>query len=182
MLSGKIIEKFKAKDGSEVIIRFLKFEDWEDCLKLINSLVEEDAPILANRKFSKKEEIEWVCEKLKKIENREAIVIVAEVNKRVVGICEVEKKHFRESHIGKFGIGIIKEFRGLGIGERLMRKALELSKKQLKLKMVTLDVFEINKVAMNLYKKLGFKVYGKLPKAFYYKGKYIGSISMYKEL
>jgi len=41
MLSGKILEKFKAKDGSEVIIRFLKFEDWEDCLKLIDSLFEE---------------------------------------------------------------------------------------------------------------------------------------------
>ncbi len=70
----------------------------------------------------------------------------------------------------------------MGIGEILAKKVLELAKKELKIKIVILDVFENNIPAINLYKKLGFKIYGKLPKGMKYKGRYVTKICMYKEL
>ena len=50
-------------------------------------------------------------------------------------------------------IFISKEFRGKGYG----RELLEEIKKEENIQRLTLDVFAINKSAMSLYKKLGFK-------------------------
>lgn len=182
MKAGKIVKSFDARNGEKVIIRFLKFEDWPDCMRFINSLVKENAMILQNKIVNRKAEIDWVTRMLKLVENKEAIVLVAEANGKVVGICDIQRKSFRESHVGKLGISILKPYRGLGIGKELMKTALELAKKELGLRMVSLEVFENNRIARKLYKKLGFKVYGRLPKALRYKGKYIASVYMYKEL
>ena len=51
-------------------------------------------------------------------------------------------------------IFISKEFRGKGYG----RELLEEIKKEENIQRLTLDVFSINKSAMSLYKKLGFKI------------------------
>jgi len=48
--------------------------------------------------------------------------------------------------------------------------------------MVILDVFSLNTQAQNLYKKLGFKKAGSLPKKILYRGQYIDDIKMYLEL
>jgi RimJ/RimL family protein N-acetyltransferase len=47
---------------------------------------------------------------------------------------------------------------------------------------VVLDVFSINGNAQNLYKKLGFKETGRLPKRILYRGSYIDETKMYLEL
>jgi len=182
MKAGKIVGTVKAKDGRKVVIRYLRFEDWPACLKHINSLVAEDAKISINRKLSREEELEWISKELEAVEKGECIALCAEVNGRVVGICDIHKKKYRESHIASLGISIAKAYRGIGIGEALMKKVLELAKKELNVKIVILDVFENNPIARRLYEKLGFKVYGKLPKALQYKDRYVASISMYKEL
>jgi len=122
------------------------------------------------------------CNQIKAIENNEAVVVVPAVDKKVVGICVISKKRFRESHIGDLGIGILRDYRGIGIGEKLIEKALEVAKEELGLKVVTLAVFEDNEIAIRLYRKLGFKEYGRLPKAVQYKGNLITKLLMYKEL
>ncbi|MCD6371765.1 MAG: hypothetical protein J7L39_03545 [Candidatus Aenigmarchaeota archaeon] len=55
-----IIDKFIAKDGKKILVRYPKFSDWKDLMELINSAVEEGAFILANKKFKPKEEKEWL--------------------------------------------------------------------------------------------------------------------------
>jgi hypothetical protein len=46
MKSGKTIRRFTAKDRRKVILRTPKWEDLDDFLGLINSLVDEKADIL----------------------------------------------------------------------------------------------------------------------------------------
>ncbi|MEM3840961.1 MAG: hypothetical protein QW090_07495, partial [Candidatus Bathyarchaeia archaeon] len=60
MKTGKVIREFVAKDGRKVILRTLKWEDLDDLLDFINSLVEEGANILRTEKVSRDEEIEWL--------------------------------------------------------------------------------------------------------------------------
>jgi len=48
--------------------------------------------------------------------------------------------------------------------------------------MIILDVYSLNINAQNLYKKLGFKEAGCLPKTILYRGQYIDEIKMYLEL
>ncbi len=179
---GSIVGKFKIKDGRNILVRYLKFEDWPECLKFINSLVEEDAMILVNKKFSKAEEIEWIKNWVELIEKDQAIVLVAELDGKIVGICNIKKGKFRERHVGTIGISVSKNYRNLGIGKILLQNLLELAKKKLGIKIARLEVLENNKIAIRFYKKLGFKTYGKLPKSIKYKGRFISQLFMYKEL
>ena len=50
------------------------------------------------------------------------------------------------------------------------------------LKLLILDTFAENEKAISLYKKMGFKEYGYLKKALFYKNKYSDSINMAKEI
>jgi hypothetical protein len=46
MQTGQILHTFTAKDGQEVILQLPKWEDLDDFVTLINSLVDEQADIL----------------------------------------------------------------------------------------------------------------------------------------
>jgi RimJ/RimL family protein N-acetyltransferase len=85
--------------------------------------------------------------------------------------------------VGIFGVTIAKEFRGVGIGEVISKCTIEEGKKSIPgLKILTLNVFSPNTIAQNLYKKLGFIEYAKLPKGVWYKNEYIDEIKMYTAL
>jgi len=66
MFTGKIVEEFKI-DGDFIRIRYIKFEDFKDLQEHINSLVEEGAYLNRQKKVSKKEEIEFITDLLKKL-------------------------------------------------------------------------------------------------------------------
>lgn len=58
MKAGKVNHSFDAKDGRRVVLRTLKWDDLEDSLEFINSLVDEKANILRDQKVTKEAEIE----------------------------------------------------------------------------------------------------------------------------
>jgi hypothetical protein len=64
MKSGKVIRQFSARDGCRVILRMPNWEDLDDFLGLIHSLVEEKADILKTEKVSREEEIEFLSKVL----------------------------------------------------------------------------------------------------------------------
>lgn len=80
--------------------------------------------------------------------------------------------------VGTIGILVKKNYRGIELGKLLMKKITDLIKKDPEIKVLTLGVFPLNKVAMNLYKKLRFKTVAKLPKRHLYKGKYVDEYVM----
>ncbi|MDQ0216472.1 ribosomal-protein-alanine N-acetyltransferase [Oikeobacillus pervagus] len=90
------------------------------------------------------------------MENKFATYIVVEVEGQVVGYCGVWVV-IDESHITN--IAILPEFRGMGLGESLLRNVMFVSKR-MGGKTMTLEVRVSNKAAQSLYKKLGFKQVG----------------------
>lgn len=74
------------------------------------------------------------------------------------------------------------ENRGKGLGKISLSLFIDFCKKTLNLKIIYLFVFEYNKNAINMYKKLNFKVTGKIPCSKYHDGEYFDTIIMTKFL
>lgn len=165
------------KDLSEVSVK--KFR------RFINSLIEEGAQILFNQTVSLAEEKKWVKEVLENIGKKKRVMLIAEDEKgKIVGIAEIQLCRGRKDHIGELKIGIVKEYRGIGLGSFLVESTIKLAKEKLKprLKIIDLGVFCTNKAAIGLYKKLGFKEVARSPNKFQYQGRLVDEIEMQLEV
>ncbi len=165
----------------KVVLRTLKWEDLDDLLDFINSLVEEGANILRTEKVSREEEIEWLSRVFSRQEKGELFCLAAEVDGRLVANSEIMRGTGHSSHVGFIGIAIKKGCRGVGIGTEMM-KTLEKQAKKVGLKVLSLSVFANNQHAINLYKKVGFVETGRIPKRFFKNDAYIDEIIMTKLL
>jgi len=181
MKSGKIVRSFFAKDGRKVVLRTPKWEDLDDFLELINSLVEERADILKTERVSKEEEIDFLSRVLSRLEKDEMFYLVAEVDGKVVAVSEISKRGGYEKHVGIIGIAIRNGFKDLGIGTEIMKTLVEQAQK-MGLKVLTLSAFATNKPAIHVYEKVGFVQTGTIPKKHFKEGKYIDEIILTKVL
>ena len=78
----------------------------------------------------------------------------------VVGWCDVTPlDRPTQAHRGVFGVGLLPQFRGRGIGKRLTKKALAAAR-AFGLHRVELTVREHNTGAIELYRKEGFAIEG----------------------
>jgi len=181
MKTGKIIRRFTAKDGREVILRTPRWEDLDDLTEFINSLVEEGADIDKDQKVTKEQEAEWLRRRLADLENDKVFCLVAEIDGKVVANSEITKRGGYSRHVGEVGIAIRKGYRDIGIGTEML-KALIAQAEEMGLKILTLSVFSTNARAIHVYRKVGFKETGRIPKNIYKDGKYIDKIIMTREI
>jgi ribosomal protein S18 acetylase RimI-like enzyme len=161
----------------KISIRPPKMSDLDSCLKMINSLVEERAMLTIQKKVNRKEEKEYL-EKI--IKNDKSIHLFLIINGEVMGNARVSMKDKTMSHIGELGISLRKEARGLGLGKKLFKEVMEKAIKKFKPRIITLDVYAKNKVALSLYKKMGFQKIGLIKEGTQYFGKYEDVIMMAK--
>jgi RimJ/RimL family protein N-acetyltransferase len=179
MQLGKIIRKFTITDGREVILRTPRREDLDDLMELINSLVDEKAEIARTVKVTRDEEAEWLPKMLASLEKDELFFSVAEVGGKLVASSDIHILLGNEKHVGVLGIVIKREFRGLGIGTRMMRTLMEQAA-ALGLKVLTLHVFATNRQAIHVYEKVGFTQSGIIPKKHLRESQYIDEVIMTK--
>jgi len=158
------------------------FKFAKEFLDFINSLIEEDAKILMNKKMNLKEEMEFLEKGTKGIKEKRKVYLIAKDGDKVVANTSIELGVYKRNHIGKFAIGIRNGYRGAGLGTYLMQEIMKLAKKELdpKPRIFQLEVYENNKPAIGLYKKMGFKIVGRIPKQIQHKGKLIGEYIMIK--
>ena len=167
----------------KIIIRKLEKSDLKKAKRFqdfINVLVEEDAKLLMNEKIALKDEVKFLENILKATQNKTKVFLVAEHDNKIAGTAGIELERWRRNHIGKFGIAIGNGYRRIGLGTYLMSGIIKLAKKELKskLKIIQLEVYVNNKPALNLYKKMGFKIVARMPKQVQYKGKLIDDLTM----
>lgn len=92
------------------------------------------------------------------------LFLVAEVNERIVGFSRCEgNKLKRMSHKVEFGVCVLKEYWGYGIGKNLLKESIHWADSN-EIKKITLNVLETNDKAIKLYKQYGFEVEGILKK------------------
>jgi ribosomal protein S18 acetylase RimI-like enzyme len=181
MKSARILETFSVKDGRTVVLRTPKWEDLDDLLNLINSLVEEKADVIADEKLSRMQEAEWLSSVLLRLEKRQIIFLVAEVGGKVVASSDLHLGRGSERYAGVVGIAVRSGFRDLGIGTWMMRTLVK-EAQRIGLKVLILSVFATNKRAIHVYEELGFVQTGRVPKKHFREGKYIDEIAMAKPL
>jgi ribosomal protein S18 acetylase RimI-like enzyme len=112
-------------------------------------------------------------------ESSSNLFLIAEVNERIVGFSRCEgNKLKRKSHQVEFGICVLKEFWGYGIGKNLLKESIHWADSN-GIKKVTLSVLETNDKAVKLYEKYGFEVEGVLKRdKFLSDGNYYNTILM----
>ncbi|MEM3476681.1 MAG: GNAT family N-acetyltransferase [Candidatus Micrarchaeaceae archaeon] len=175
------IEKFDSKDNRHFIIRQPTMSDSEGYFRLINGIIEENAPVLFNKSKSYSYITEYLANKIGRMSIGEEIAIVALENNKIIADASIIRGIERERDIGVLGIVVAKDYRNIGIGTKMLMILLEEAKKE-KYRLIKLEIYANNKAAMHLYKKAGFVEAGIIPEASFFAGKYIDSILMYKKL
>lgn len=150
----------------------------------VKTVEKEDTYILLNpnEPVSFKEEKEFLKKSIEDYKNKKKIIIGAFENHKYLGSCSIEQLERRQKHVGRLGIVLLKNYRSEGIGKQLAEHTINLAQKKLGLSQIILAVFANNKIGQRLYKKMGFKKYGRHPKAVLYKGQKIDEILLYKNL
>jgi RimJ/RimL family protein N-acetyltransferase len=109
-------------------------------------------------------------------------VFYAVQDNSVVGWCDVfPEENPRLKHRGSLGMGLHPEFRGRGLGKKLLAATLDKAK-EFGLEKVELHVYTTNLPAIALYKKLGFSEEGTIKKYRKLDGVYFDCLSMGKFL
>ncbi|MEH7463072.1 GNAT family N-acetyltransferase [Bacillus thuringiensis] len=88
------------------------------------------------------------------------LFLVAEVNGSIVGFSRCEgNKLKRTSHKVEFGVCVLQEYWGYGIGKNLLEESINWADTH-GIKKITLNVLETNDKAKSLYESYGFEVEG----------------------
>lgn len=180
----KNIDKFITKSGKEIKFRYPTIGDIEQLTNYINTIsAERSYLLLQGYQNTIESETKWLQDKLKKINENKCVYLCGFYKNNLVATSEITLGSNAKEHIGNFGICVASDFRGQGLGQKIMELTIKESIKKLpKLKIIDLEVFNKNIIGKNLYKKLGFVQYGLFPKALKRKGKYDDAVLMYKRV
>lgn len=183
---GQILREFKTKSNKTALLRILKESDAKDLQDYINKLSSEDTYVAySGEKVTLKEEQATIKSYLNSLKNGNCIPIVCEINGKIVSICRINRKlnmKKRSRHIAVVVISVKKEFRGEGIGKECLAEVITQSKNLKGVNILKLTAFADNELAISLYEKAGFIVVARLPRQYFYRGKYQDNIIMQKEL
>jgi RimJ/RimL family protein N-acetyltransferase len=108
-----------------------------------------------------------------------AINLVAESNGKIVGNLKFSGgSKARTAHVGEFGISVLKDYGGKGLGTKLLASLIEWSKDSKIIRKINLRVRSDNAKGIHLYKKFGFVEEGLLKRDFLINGVFYDSIAM----
>lgn len=107
------------------------------------------------------------------------LFLVAVIHNQIVGFSRCEGSVLKRfSHKIEFGVCVLKEYWGYGIGKNLLTESVSWTDAN-GIKKITLNVLETNEKAITLYKKHGFEIEGLLKKdKLLSDGKYYNTIMM----
>lgn len=145
------------KSGKAFVIRTAQPEDATMLLAYIRCITKEpEFFVLEPDEFPATNELErqWIQEHL---DHPGKIILLAEASGTILGNVSFENgPHRRIGHRGNFGIAVVKEWRGMGVGTALLNALLEWAKANPLLEKIAMEVFSVNDRAIRLYRRLGF--------------------------
>jgi ribosomal protein S18 acetylase RimI-like enzyme len=171
--------KVLLKDGRIATVDFLSKKDGAHELQLfINAFVREGSFLIYDRLTSLKDEKAWIKGKLADFKKGGGHVLVARVGGNIAGTSDARRDLFKGRDNVCLGIAIASGYRGIGLGEALLRINIETVRKRQKPRNIYLSVQSPNRPARALYRKLGFRDFAVFPKWLKQDGKYVDHIFM----
>lgn len=177
----KFIYQTTTKSGKEIKFRYPTIDDLQILTDFINKASKEKTFIsFQGEIFKLEDEKKWLEKTIEKIKKKEKVYLMAFIDGQFVGSSDIELASMIRSHIGIFGIVVDSDFRGHGVGKLLMELVIKEAIKNIKdLKIITLECFAENEIAISLYQKMGFIEFGRLPEGLKRKGKFSDQLFMY---
>ncbi|MCR4593671.1 MAG: GNAT family N-acetyltransferase [Clostridiales bacterium] len=163
----KYIKETILKDGRVCTIRNGIQSDGKNALDiflLTHTQTDYLATYVDENTFTAEEESNWLQTKA---DSSNEIELIADINGIIVGLAgiEVVSPNAKLHHRASFGICVEKQYWGLGIGSAMTNACIDCAK-EAGFTQLELEVVKDNTRAINMYKNLGFKVYGTNPKGF----------------
>lgn len=166
-----------------LIIRKAYVSDAKNIIDYVNKIGgESDFLTFGENEFKVSEENEEsYLESILKSDN--SLFIIAEFDGKIVGNLNFSGGgRTRIKHTGEFGVSVLKEYWGNGIGRLLIEYLIDWAKENNVIKKINLRVREDNIKGIELYKKLGFIEEGIISRDFIVAGKFYSSICMGLEI
>ena len=159
------------KDGRSCLLRNASAEDSQAALdEFIRTHAETDFLLTYpdETTFTVEEEAQFLQGKA---DSGDEIEIVAVLDGKIVGSAGIGKVGRRDKikHRAEFGISILKECWGLGIGRALTKGCIECATAAGYVQL-ELEAVADNAAALSLYESVGFREYGRNPKGFLTRG------------
>lgn len=94
------------------------------------------------------------------------LLLLALVNEEIIGIASVRGENaLSVQHVGEVGICIYENYWGMGLGQTLLEEVKAWSSELGVIKRLELKVQARNSAACHLYRKVGFQIEGRSPRA-----------------
>jgi len=137
---------------SEILIRPIALADIEQFQRVTDAVMRERKYLAFVEGFPIDEAALFVARNMR-LRNPQ---IVADHDSHIVGWCDIRRESIPVySHTGHLGMGVLAQYRGRGLGERLIRAAIEAAR-ETGFERIELSVYGRNASAMALYRKVGF--------------------------
>ena len=163
----KYYQTIMLKNGKEALIRNGDVSDGSAVFDVFNRSHEETDYLLSypdENSFDPDQEAQFLKEKAMSSNEIELIAIVDGKIAGTAGIEAVGKK-YKVKHRAVFGISVLKEYWGLGLGKALTKACIQCAR-DAGYDQLELDVVAENEKALSLYRSLGFVEYGRNPRGF----------------
>ena len=120
-MKPKTVFEGQTKDGRKYLIRYPVIGDVQNMCNYMNALSEEQTFItFQGEKITLEKETTYLEDFIKKMNDKLAVKLLVIYEDKIVGISDIKTNERVSSHEGVFGITVAKEFRGQGIGKKLM--------------------------------------------------------------
>ncbi|MCR5733994.1 MAG: GNAT family N-acetyltransferase [Lachnospiraceae bacterium] len=155
------------KNGKQALLRNGDASDGESVYDTFNRTHAETDYLLSypdENSFDIEKEAEYLE---KKTNSQNEIEIIALIDGKVVGTAGIEQvgTKYKVKHRATFGISILEEYWGLGLGKALTMACIKCARDAGYLQL-ELDVVAENSRAIALYKDCGFEEIGRNPRGF----------------
>jgi RimJ/RimL family protein N-acetyltransferase len=163
----KYEQKIVLKNSKEALIRNANASDGLAVNEVFNLTHAETDYLLSypdENSFEPEQEARFLEEKAESTNETELIAIIDGKVAGTAGIEAVGKK-YKVKHRAEFGISVLKEYWGLGLGKTLTKACIQCAKNA-GYDQLELTVVADNDRALSLYRSLGFEEFGRNPRGF----------------
>ena len=175
MIGGNM-KYYKKFIGDRLYLSPMNPNDVEKYVEWISSPIVSDGMGNTSNILTESLEKEFIEKALKNGDKCFAIILLK--NDELIGNCSIYREN-DNARVAELGIFIGDEkFRNNGYGQEALNLLLDYGFNYLSLNSVYLNVFSFNDVAINCYKKIGFKEAGRLRENYFLNGKYYDVVYM----
>lgn len=154
--------QYTLKNNKTITIREATPADAASLLKAVHAYVHESEYLLTTPPefdMTEEKEREWIVSFM---EHESSLLLVAEHNSEIVGNIDLTGgRRNRVKHTSLIGIGMLREWRSVGLGTALFECAINWSRHHSPIELLWLQVVGANEHGLALYNKMGFTTCGR---------------------